>query len=465
MSATRTDDIKASVRRALADMRQAAEAAEKATDEQEERAADDAFDTAKAVHEQATKGLKRAEEMEEARRAMPGGLTDSGHGSTRSTLRPGDDQRAHALTVNEAADSVPDDVRQNVALALENDADPESRMARYVIATGDRHYRAAFRKWLRDPLSGHYEWSSEEREAYSHMQAEARAMSLSVGAAGGFLVSYELDPQILISGAGSRNPIRDVARVELTALNETRFVTSLGVTASWDPENTEVSDDTPPLVQPAITAFKGQAFVPVSFEAYEDTPDLAGQVQTLFVDAKAQLEATAFTLGTGIGQPRGVVTAVAAAAGSVLTSGGSAISLADVTANQNALPPRWRPNGKFMANLNVINAARQMPAGTGLSSSLVDDSTTPPKMLGWDLLENSVIDGTIAAGTTHDYVLLSGDFKQYIIADRVGTTIEFVPNLFGANGRPTGTRGFLLHWRTGADVVIPDAFRLTDYNG
>ena len=86
-------------------------------------------------------------------------------------------------------------------------------------------------------------------------------------------------------------------------------------------------------------------------------------------------------------------------------------------------------------------------------------------MLGWELHENSQLDGTIAAGTTNDYVLLSGDFDQYIIADRIGTTVEFVQNLFGANQRPTGQRGFLMHWRTGADAVITDAFRLTNYSG
>lgn len=60
--------------------------------------------------------------------------------------------------------------------------------------------------------------------------------------------------------------MREVARVELSAVNEKRYVTSLGVTSSWDPEETEVSDDSPTLVQPTITCKKAQTFVPVSIE-------------------------------------------------------------------------------------------------------------------------------------------------------------------------------------------------------
>jgi len=52
------------------------------------------------------------------------------------------------------------------------------------------------------------------------------------------------------------------------------------------------------------------------------------------------------------------------------------------------------------------------------------------------------MDGTLNAATA-DYALISGDFQQYVILDRVGATIEFIPHLFGATGRrPTGQPGF-----------------------
>ena len=43
------------------------------------------------------------------------------------------------------------------------------------------------------------------------------------------------------------------------------------------------------------------------------------------------------------------------------------------------------------------------------------------------------MDGSLGAGA--DYTVLSGDFRQYIIVDRLGTTVELVPHLLGANRR------------------------------
>jgi predicted phage gp36 major capsid-like protein len=47
-----------------------------------------------------------------------------------------------------------------------------------------------------------------------------------------------------------------------------------------------------------------------------------------------------------------------------------------------------------------------------------------------------------------------------VIVDRIGTTLELIPNLVGATRRPTGQRGALLWFRTGSDSVVDNAFRL-----
>jgi HK97 family phage major capsid protein len=73
------------------------------------------------------------------------------------------------------------------------------------------------------------------------------------------------------------------------------------------------------------------------------------------------------------------------------------------------------------------------------------------------------MDGTLT-GAAADYAVLSGDFNQFAIVDRIGASIELVPQLFGASGRPTGSRGFYMHWRVGSDVLVPDAFRLSNFS-
>jgi HK97 family phage major capsid protein len=290
-------------------------------------------------------------------------------------------------------------------------------------------------------------------------------MSLGVPGAGGYLVPFELDPAIRLVGPGSVDPMRRVARVVTTAANEKRFVTTAGVTASWDAELAEVSDDTPVLLNPAITCHKAAGFVPVSIELFEDS-DIAQQVAALFADAKANLESTAFTLGTGAGQPRGVITAVSAVPGSVINTGTNALAVADVYAAQGALPARWRARARFMANLTTINAYRGLIKGSGMTESFVDDAGSQPRMAGWVVEENSAMDGALTA-TAADYVLLAGDFQEYVVVDRIGSQVEVIPHLFSPTNasRPIGARGFYMHWRTGGDVLTADAFRLVNYNG
>jgi HK97 family phage major capsid protein len=64
------------------------------------------------------------------------------------------------------------------------------------------------------------------------------------------------------------------------------------------------------------------------------------------------------------------------------------------------------------------------------------------------MVENSDMDGTWnVAATADNYILLYGDFSNFIIADRIGSTLETVPNVMGANNRPTGERGALRLYR------------------
>src|SRR5215207_10487274 len=81
----------------------------------------------------------------------------------------------------------------------------------------------------------------------------------------------------------------------------------------------------------------------------------------------------------------------------------------------------------------------------------------------WPVYENSNMDGTLT-GAAADYLVLSGDFQQFAIVDRIGTSVELVPHIMGANRRPIGARGFYMHWRTGSGVLVSDAFRLSNFS-
>ncbi len=336
-----------------------------------------------------------------------------------------------------------------------------SLAARWAEATASRDYESAFTKLLADPQRGHLLWTPAEQEAYQRVaavQAEQRAMSVGTDSAGGFMVPLTLDPSIMLSSDGSVNPLRRVARVVQTTTNSWSGVTSAGVTAEWKAEGAEVADASPTLAEPNIPVHFGDAFVPFSFEFGMDAVNAVNELQRLMVDAADQLQASAFMNGTGTGQPTGLTTGLASGS-KVATTTADTLAIDDVTSLQSALPSRFQPRAQWLGNLTTINMIGGFETSAG---SLRFPEVSSDRLLRKPLNEASELD---TAGDTanagNDNVLAYGDFAAgFVIVDRVGTSVELVPHLFGSNSRPTGQRGLLMHFRTGSGVVVDNAIRL-----
>ncbi|OBH23903.1 hypothetical protein A9X03_14210 [Mycobacterium sp. E1715] len=338
---------------------------------------------------------------------------------------------------------------------------------RYVAAAGSPDYERAYAKLVCDPSRGHLKWSPAEQQAYQRvavLRQEQRAMGESA-THGSELVPLTLDPTVLLTSAGSINPLRRIARTVVTATDAWQGVTSEGVVAEWLDEAEEAADASPALAGPSIPVKKLGCFVPVSYELFEDVASLTTELGRLMSDAYDQLTATAFTTGSGVGEPTGLITGLVAAAGTVALitpTTGESFTAPDVFKLQNSLPPRWQPRAQWCANLTRINDARQWETSNGALKfpSLQDD---PPTLLGRPMNELSNMDGTAidASATADHYALVYGSFGDgFVIVQRLGATTELISNLFGENRRPTGQRGVFLWARTGSAVVIPQAFRL-----
>jgi HK97 family phage major capsid protein len=367
---------------------------------------------------------------------------------------------SEALRSNEQANLLPERAQAHMERMLREDDDRQHRLALYAASASDEHYRSAFIRWMRDPDVGPSEWTDPERRAVQRVRELDRAMNITTGSAGQFMLPYELDPALLLT-ASYISPLRELARVETIAVNEKRFVTTAGSTSSWDPESTEVSDDQPVLAQPSVTCKKGATHVQVTFELSEDTA-VVQELQKVFVDSRANLEAASYLLTQSNG-PTGLISSLVSGASSVIALGTNVFAAADIFTLQGTLPARWRPKAKVLANIAVINAYRQLPVATNINESLVNIETDPPRINGWPLYEAGAMDGTLNASAA-DYTVVAGDMKQFAIVDRIGSSVE--PNLvMGANRRPTGERGYYHWWRTGSDVLIQDAFRLLNHSG
>jgi HK97 family phage major capsid protein len=142
----------------------------------------------------------------------------------------------------------------------------------------------------------------------------------------------------------------------------------------------------------------------------------------------------------------------------VNTTTNDTLVAADIYNCQNSLGPRWQPGARWALNLATINALAQQETSAGALKFPSLQSSTPT-LLNRPVHELSNMDGVIDSGQANA-IGLYGDFSQYVITQRVGSSVELIPHLFGANRRPTGQRGMLLWGRWGADSINDSAFRL-----
>lgn len=353
---------------------------------------------------------------------------------------------------------VPDVGAQRVAELVEHDR--TGLAAQWAVAAGDPDYARAFGKLLNDPLTGHREFTDGELRAFQQVQQVRAALQVGGGdSAGGFLVPTHLDPAVRLSNDGTLSPLRGVARVvQLAAGNVWNGVTSAGVTASYDAELSEVSDDSPELAGPSIPVYTARAFVQASIEAVEDLVGVAETVGSLFTDARDRLEADAFAVGNGTNEPTGLVTALLANTNvhvEVDTQG--AFVANDVYKLRRALPPRWRPRARWAADLSTFDVIETLETSNGSRQFDLSGGT----LLRRPFHEVSDFPDFTQTAQQTNPLMVYGDFSEFVLVDRIGTTVEFIPHLFGTtNGFPIGARGWFMHWRHGSDVTIDNAFRL-----
>lgn len=321
--------------------------------------------------------------------------------------------------------------------------------ARRLIVRAQPVYMTAFAKYLGG-------------EQFALTNEERTALSVGSSTNGGVLVPTHLDPTLILTSDGSSNAIRQIARVEtLTVGNTGHFVSTAGVTASWDGELAEVSDDSPTFNGVSIPTYVAQAFVQSSIAATQDIAGLQQSVLMLLADAKDRLEGAAHATGTGSGQPTGVVTKLDATTTSeVGATTSDAIGLVDLHKVYRNVPVRFRANSTWV--MHPIWSTGIKALGTAVSASYSGDLRDPTagRILGLPVVESDDMPST--QNTSKNNVLVVGDFSNYIIVDMPGSmAVEAIPHLFNtSNNLPDGRRGWFAYWRTGADVANTAALRL-----
>jgi HK97 family phage major capsid protein len=162
-----------------------------------------------------------------------------------------------------------------------------------------------------------------------------------------------------------------------------------------------------------------------------------------------------FLTGSGTNEPFGILTGLTTTQ-RVQTNTVATYAVGDPWLLKAAIPPRHIGSTALAANSATFDTTYRFVGGN--STEPLQMPTRDGDFLGRPKVEWS----TMATGTTTGTkLIIGGNFAAgYTIVDRLGITAELIPHLFGATNRyPTGQRGLYVYGRTGANVVVPNAFR------
>ncbi len=357
---------------------------------------------------------------------------------------------------------LPDRREKVLEILRTKDGDTDGELiAAFMVATSNPHYRSAFQK-ASSGLAPVF--SPEEARAVRDVNYIKRAMSVGTPAAGGYAVPVIIDPTIIMTAQGSDNPILRRARVETITVDKWKGLSSAGVTWKFGAEASASTDNSPSIAQPEVDTHRADGFIPFSIEVGMDWPGFAERMSDMLGSGYDELLADKLTIGTGADTPVGILARLAAQTAPdvsfpVATAG--TIVPNDIYNMWARLPQRHRRRGglAWMSSTVTQNAVRQL--GTLDPNFTVDMSAEGiGQLLGAPYDMNDYF-SDFAAGTGTQNWAVVGNWQGYLVAQRAGMNVEFVPMLFDVtNNRPTGQRGWFAWARVGADVVDPTAFQL-----
>jgi len=229
------------------------------------------------------------------------------------------------------------------------------------------------------------------------------------------------------------NPIRELADVRQISTYTLRLVSANTPAANYGAELTEVADGSPTLVQPTVTTAKGMEFIPFSIEIGEDWQGLQQELLKL--------------LNRWAGRARrdhvpdwdGVEPAARSLQRCRWVADDAAHSDRDQLDHRDRRPVCGPTGDQFHAVLGKTDGSPPPDRLDVFYRYVAQASTTDPlpftqgrggPFLGTPKVEWSTM--SAATTVTGSKVAIVGDWSGFVIADRVGASVELIPHLFGS---------------------------------
>lgn len=242
--------------------------------------------------------------------------------------------------------------------------------------------------------------------------AELRAQGISTDEAGGFTVPKGFLPNVLVA-LKAYGPMNEgvLPTVITTSSGNTISIPTFDDTTgigSLVAEGDAAPDASVKFGQLELTARKyTTGVIKISRELLQDTAvDIVGIIETAMAERMGRVLNKHFTVGSGSGQPQGIVTGAGVGHTSIAAG---AISVEDFVHMQHSIDSAYRPGAVWQGSDAIIKAARLLKDADGnLIWRPGLSEGEPATILGRKYFVNSDMDGVVSGGAP----LLYGDFKK-----------------------------------------------------
>lgn len=281
-------------------------------------------------------------------------------------------------------------------------------------------------------------------------------MSTTTGSEGGFTVDNEVAASV-VNALKAFGGMRQVSTVIATSgVGLYSFPTSNGTAevGEWVAQNASAADLDISFGTVGLPVHKaGSRVVTVPIELLQDSNvDVEAFVQGRLVERLGRVTNLGFTVGTGTGQPSGIVpgatVGVTAANGSSQVTAVTYDSLVNL---QHSVDPAYRAAAGWMFNDNTLREIRKVKDSSGRPIFVPGYETgnpggSPDRLLGAPITVNQDMADMAASARS----ILFGDFSGYYIRDVMGVEMfRFTDSAFTKLGQV----GFLAWMRTGGNLV------------
>ena len=269
------------------------------------------------------------------------------------------------------------------------------------------------------------------------------ALQVGTNSEGGYVVPEEFETQ-LVAYLQDINPIRQYVNVISTASDRNIPVESTLGVATWTAEEASYTESDAAFGQVVLAAHKLGTIIKVSEELLQDGFfNIQSYLAENFAKRFGIAEEAAFVAGDNSGKPNGIVQ------GSGL--GKTAAGVAAITSDElidlyHSVPRMYRQNATFLMADATVKLVRKLKDGNSQYLWQPGMQAGQPDMLLGRPLVTSV---AMPAATTGLKSVVFGDLSGYTVADRQGTVLQRLNELYAANGQV----GFRAYRRMDGDTV------------